>query len=42
MSNVTKAAKLETGLSVQVPPFIETGEKIRVSTAEGTYLERVK
>lgn len=40
VSNVTKPAKLETGLVVQVPPFINSGEKIRVSTIEGTYLER--
>ena len=40
VSNVTKAAKLETGLVVQVPPFINEGEKIRVSTSEATYLER--
>jgi elongation factor P len=40
VSNVTKPAKLETGLVVQVPPFISTGEKIRVNTAEGTYQER--
>ena len=40
VSDVTKAAKLETGLVVQVPPFINEGEKIRVSTAEGTYQER--
>jgi len=40
VSNVTKPAKLETGLVVQVPPFITEGEKIRVNTAEGTYLER--
>ena len=40
VSNVTKAAKLETGLMVQVPPFINEGEKVRVSTAEGTYQER--
>jgi elongation factor P len=40
VSNVTKPAKLETGLIVHVPPFIDAGEKIRVSTAEGTYLER--
>jgi len=40
VSNVTKAAKLETGLVVQVPPFISEGEKIRVNTAEGTYQER--
>lgn len=40
VSNVTKPAKMETGLIVQVPPFILEGEKIRVNTAEGTYLER--
>jgi elongation factor P len=40
VSNVTKAAKLETGLVVQVPPFITEGEKIKVNTAEGTYQER--
>ncbi len=34
------AARLETGLVVQVPPFINQGEKIRVNTAEGTYQER--
>ncbi len=39
-SSVTKPAKLETGLMVQVPPFINEGEKIRVDTAEGTYLSR--
>src|SRR5579885_2818949 len=40
VSNVTKPAKLETGLVVQVPPFITEGEMIRVNTAEGTYQER--
>jgi elongation factor P len=40
VSNVTKPAKLETGLVVQVPPFINEGEKIRVSTSEMAYLER--
>jgi elongation factor P len=40
VSNVTKPAKMETGLIVQVPPFINEGERIRVSTTEGTYLER--
>jgi elongation factor P len=39
-TNVTKLAKLETGLTVQVPPFIGEGEVIRVDTAEGKYLER--
>jgi elongation factor P len=40
VSNVTKPAKMETGLVVQVPPFINEGEKIRVSTSEGAYQER--
>jgi len=40
VSNVTKPAKLDTGLVVQVPAFINEGEKIRVSTADATYLER--
>jgi elongation factor P len=40
VSNVTKPAKMETGLVVQVPPFICEGEKIRVSTSESAYLER--
>jgi len=40
VSNVTKPAKLETGLVVQVPPFINSGEKIRVSTADASYMER--
>jgi len=40
VSNVTKPAKTETGLVVQVPPFINEGEKIRVSTSESAYLER--
>ncbi len=39
-SSVTKPAKLETGLVVNVPPFINEGEKIRVDTAEGVYLSR--
>jgi len=37
-----KPAKLETGLTVQVPAFIEEGEMIRVSTIDGSYAERVK
>jgi elongation factor P len=40
VSNVTKPAKLETGLVVQVPPFINNGERIRVSTTDGSYMER--
>ena len=41
-SNVMKPAKLETGLTVQVPPFVSTGEKIRIDTQQGKYLERVR
>ena len=39
-SSVTKPATTETGLVVQVPPFINEGEKIRVDTAEGAYMSR--
>jgi elongation factor P len=39
-SSVTKPAKMETGLVVQVPPFINEGEKIKIDTSEGTYLSR--
>jgi elongation factor P len=42
ISNVNKPATLETGLVIQVPPFIGAGEVIRVDTNEGKYLERVK
>jgi elongation factor P len=41
VSNVGKPAKLESGLVVQVPAFINEGDVIRVNTAEGTYQERV-
>ncbi|MFQ5926896.1 MAG: elongation factor P [Terriglobia bacterium] len=41
-TNVTKPAKLETGISVRVPPFISEGDLIRVDTSEGTYLERAR
>lgn len=37
-----KPAKLETGVTIQVPPFIQVGDKIRVDPQEGIYLERVK
>ena len=42
VSNVMKPARLETGLVVQVPPFVNTGDRIRVNTAQGTYQERVQ
>jgi elongation factor P len=37
-----KPAKLETGVTVQVPPFIQVGDKVRVDPVERTYLERIK
>ena len=37
-----KPATLETGIVVQVPLFVEEGEKIRVDTRSGAYIERVK
>ena len=42
VSNVGKQAKLETGIMVQVPGFIKEGEKVRVDTTEGKYMERAK
>ena len=42
VSNVLKPAKVETGLIVPVPHFIQEGELIRVDTAEGKYVERVR
>ena len=40
VSGARKPAKLETGLSVQVPLFVETGERIKVDTRSGEYLAR--
>ena len=37
----TKPARLETGAEVQVPLFLENGEKIKVDTRDGSYLGRV-
>ncbi|MCL2598698.1 MAG: elongation factor P [Firmicutes bacterium] len=37
-----KPAKVETGLTVQVPLFVNNGEKIRIDTRNGTYMERVR
>ena len=37
-----KPAKLETGVTIQVPPFVQVGDRVRVDPAEGSYLERVK
>jgi elongation factor P len=37
-----KPAKMETGITLQVPPFIQVGDRVRVDPSEGRYLERVK
>ncbi|MEK6674031.1 MAG: elongation factor P [Planctomycetota bacterium] len=41
-TNQSKDAILETGARVRVPPFIETGEKLRIDTRTGEYVERAK
>jgi elongation factor P len=41
-TNTLKPATVETGATVRVPLFIETGEKIKVDTRDGSYVERVK
>ena len=39
-TNQLKEATLETGLKTRVPPFINIGETVRVSTEDGSYLSR--
>ena len=39
-TNVTKAAKVETGAEVQVPAFIAQGDRIKIDVATGAYIER--
>jgi elongation factor P len=41
-TNATKPAEMETGAKVNVPLFINEGDKIKIDTEKGTYLERVK
>ena len=41
-TNQNKPATMETGLIVQVPPFIKVGEMIRIDTRTGEYVTRVK
>jgi elongation factor P len=40
VSNVTKAATLETGAIVQVPLFVNVGDRIKVDTRERRYISR--
>jgi elongation factor P len=42
VSNVNKPATLENGVTIQVPPFVNEGDRIRVDPIEGRYLERAK
>jgi len=41
-TNATKPATVETGATVNVPLFIEEGDKIKIDTATGNYMERIK
>jgi elongation factor P len=41
-TNVTKNATVETGANIKVPIFINVGDKIKIDTRTGEYLERVK
>jgi elongation factor P len=41
-SGSTKPATVDSGYTLQVPPFIEEGEIIRIDTRTGNYVERVK
>jgi elongation factor P len=41
-TNVTKPAKVDTGAEIFVPNFVENGDKIKVDTRTGDYIERVK
>jgi len=42
VNNVLKPAKVETGATVQVPLFVNEGDKIKIDTRTGDYVERVK
>lgn len=41
VSDVTKAAVLETGAKIEVPPFVETGDIVKVDTRSGEFIQRV-
>jgi elongation factor P len=41
-SNITKAAKVESGAEIMVPAFIDIGETVRIDTRTGEYVERVR
>lgn len=40
VTNVTKPAKVDTGLEIKVPPFVKEGDKVKIDTRTGAYVER--
>lgn len=41
-TNVSKPATVETGAEIKVPIFINTGDKVKIDTRDGSYVERIK
>ena len=41
-TNATKPATLETGTTINVPLFINEGDKVKIDTEKGQYIERIK
>ena len=41
-TNATKPATLETGANINVPLFIKEGDKVKIDTEKGQYIERIK
>ncbi|MEZ6044653.1 MAG: hypothetical protein R3C11_03530 [Planctomycetaceae bacterium] len=41
-TNVTKPATVETGAEIQVPAFIEQGDRVKIDASTGEYVERVR
>jgi elongation factor P len=41
-TNTFKPATTETGANIQVPLFINEGDKIKIETSKGAYMERIK
>jgi elongation factor P len=41
-TNATKPATTETGAEIRVPLFINEGDKVKINTEDGSYVERVK
>ena len=41
VQNTAKPAMLETGIEIKVPPYIEAGDRVRIDTRTGEFLERV-